>query len=180
VLFPDIWTLPRFQRTYSLRFQVLTAASMMFRVVFWDILPCKMIVDKARRNPPPKDSWYIWPVVISRSHWYHPGLSTRPFQGLNCIHLTSSPDIPLSLLLEPTTHCHWPVPSLSSLSKTGHLGTGLLYKPDPFVLGSLIPDDGGSTHLWNVGRQSFYTAVYPRRQPWTSYSPPWELEISHS
>jgi hypothetical protein len=33
----------------------------------------------------------------------------------------------------------------------------------------LIPDDGGSTHLWNVGRQSFYTAVYPRRQLWTSY-----------
>jgi hypothetical protein len=27
------------------RFQVLTAASMMFRIVFWDILPCKMIVD---------------------------------------------------------------------------------------------------------------------------------------
>jgi hypothetical protein len=31
-------------------------------------------------------------------------------------------------------------------------------------------DDGGSTHLWNVGRQSFYTAVYPRRQLWTSQS----------
>jgi hypothetical protein len=43
---------------------------------------------------------------------------------------------------------------------------------------SIIPDDGGSTHLWNVGRQSFYMAVYPRRQLWTSYSPPWELEIS--
>jgi hypothetical protein len=28
------------------RFQVLTAASMMFRVVFWDVLPCKMIVDR--------------------------------------------------------------------------------------------------------------------------------------
>jgi hypothetical protein len=27
------------------RFQVLTAASMMFRAVFWVILPCKMIVD---------------------------------------------------------------------------------------------------------------------------------------
>jgi hypothetical protein len=27
------------------RFQVLTAASMMFRIVFWDVLPCKMIVD---------------------------------------------------------------------------------------------------------------------------------------
>jgi hypothetical protein len=45
------------------------------------------------------------------------------------------------------------------------------------ILLSLIPDRG-STHLWNVGRQSFYTAVYPRRQLWTSYSPPWELEIS--
>jgi hypothetical protein len=47
------------------------------------------------------------------------------------------------------------------------------------VLPWLIPDDGGSMHLWNVGRQSFYTAVQPRRQLWTSYSPPWELEISH-
>jgi hypothetical protein len=32
---------------YCLRFQVLTAASMMFRIVFWDILPCKMIVDSS-------------------------------------------------------------------------------------------------------------------------------------
>jgi hypothetical protein len=30
----------------SLWFQVLTAASMMFRAVFWVILPCKMIVDR--------------------------------------------------------------------------------------------------------------------------------------
>jgi hypothetical protein len=40
---------------------------------------------------------------------------------------------------------------------------------------NFIPDDGGSTHLWNVGRQLFYTAVHPRRQFWTSYSPLWEL-----
>jgi hypothetical protein len=40
-------------------------------------------------------------------------------------------------------------------------------------------DDGGSTYLWNVGGQSFYKAVHPRRQFWTSYSSPWELEISH-
>jgi hypothetical protein len=32
------------------RFQVLTAASMMLRVVFWDILPCKMIVDRRFRG----------------------------------------------------------------------------------------------------------------------------------
>jgi hypothetical protein len=29
------------------------------------------------------------------------------------------------------------------------------------------PDDGGSTYLWNVGRQLFNTAVHPRRQIWT-------------
>jgi hypothetical protein len=40
------------------------------------------------------------------------------------------------------------------------------------------PDAGGNTYLWNVGRQLFYTAVHPRKQIWTSYSPPWELEIS--
>jgi hypothetical protein len=32
------------------RFQVLTAASMMFRSVFWVILPCKMIVDRRFRG----------------------------------------------------------------------------------------------------------------------------------
>jgi hypothetical protein len=31
-----------------------------------------------------------------------------------------------------------------------------------------------------VDRRLFYTAVHPRRQFWTSYSPPWELEISHA
>jgi hypothetical protein len=44
----------------------------------------------------------------------------------------------------------------------------------------VIPDDGGSTYLWKVGRQLFYTAVHPRRQFWTSYSTPWEVEISQS
>jgi hypothetical protein len=69
-----------------LRFQVLTAASVKFRIVFWDVLPCKIIVD-------------------------------RRFRGT----------------------CGW-----------------------------FIPDDGGSTYLWNIGLQLFYTAVHPRRQFWTS------------
>jgi hypothetical protein len=30
----------------QVRFQVLTAASMKFRIVFWDVLPCKIIVDR--------------------------------------------------------------------------------------------------------------------------------------
>jgi hypothetical protein len=33
--------------TIYVRFQVLTAASMKFRIVFWDILPCKIIVDNS-------------------------------------------------------------------------------------------------------------------------------------
>jgi hypothetical protein len=32
------------------RFQVLTAASMMFRAVFWVVLPCKKIVDRRFRG----------------------------------------------------------------------------------------------------------------------------------
>jgi hypothetical protein len=46
-------------------------------------------------------------------------------------------------------------------------------------LGVVYTDDGGSMHLWNVGRHLIKnTAVHPRRF-WASYSPPWELEISH-
>jgi hypothetical protein len=63
------------------------------------------------------------------------------------------------------------------------------------------PDVGGSTYLWNVSRQLFYALIalmmeaartyeisvdnyftrqfIPRSQIWTSYSPLWELEISH-
>jgi hypothetical protein len=32
------------------RFQVLTAASRKFRIVFWDVLPCKIIVDRRFRG----------------------------------------------------------------------------------------------------------------------------------
>jgi hypothetical protein len=33
------------------------------------------------------------------------------------------------------------------ITKTDNPGPGLLYNLDPFVLVSLIPDDGGSTHF---------------------------------
>jgi hypothetical protein len=32
------------------RFQVLTAVNMKFRFVFWDVLPCKIIVDRRFRG----------------------------------------------------------------------------------------------------------------------------------
>jgi hypothetical protein len=41
---------------------------------------------------------------------------------------------------EPPTHCHWPFPSLSSLTPTVHPGPGLLYNSDIFALGLLIPE----------------------------------------
>jgi hypothetical protein len=34
----------------TVRFQVLTAASMKLRFVFWDVLPCKIIVDRRFRG----------------------------------------------------------------------------------------------------------------------------------
>jgi hypothetical protein len=34
----------------GVRFQVLTAAGMMFRIVFWDVLLCKTIVDRRFRG----------------------------------------------------------------------------------------------------------------------------------
>jgi hypothetical protein len=41
---------PEKKHDNHVRFQVLTAASMMFRVVFWDILSCKMIADRRFRG----------------------------------------------------------------------------------------------------------------------------------
>jgi hypothetical protein len=37
-------------RWHDERFQVLAAASMKFRIVFWDVLPCKIIVDRRFRG----------------------------------------------------------------------------------------------------------------------------------
>jgi hypothetical protein len=51
---------------------------------------------------------------------------------------------------------------------------------DRRLRGKCCLHDQGSTYLWNVGPQLFYAAVHPRRQIWTSYSPPWELKISIS
>jgi hypothetical protein len=39
-----------------MRFQVLAAASMKFRIVFWDVLPCKIIVDLTRQYIPEDNS----------------------------------------------------------------------------------------------------------------------------
>jgi hypothetical protein len=116
-------------------------------------------------------------------------LPLRPLKGLNSIHLTtpltfSSLWTAIPSAIGPATW-HYPtslflllwtahptaiglIPSLSSLIPDWPTQyTGLLYNHVPFVLGSLIPDDGGSTYLWNVGQQLFYTAVHPRRWFWT-------------
>jgi hypothetical protein len=47
------------------------------------------------------------------------------------------------------TKVAWGFPATPSASKDvlSHVKRGILYNLDPFVLGSLIPDDGGSTHL---------------------------------
>jgi hypothetical protein len=47
-------------KTYFVRFQVLTAASMKFRIDFWDVLLCKIIVDRCFRDD--GCSTYLWNV----------------------------------------------------------------------------------------------------------------------
>jgi hypothetical protein len=41
------------------------------------------------------------------------------------------------------------------------------------------PDDGGSTHLWNVSRHRYENTAVHSKRLWTSYSLPWEPEILH-
>jgi len=98
--------------------------------------------------------WSAIPSAIGLATWHPTSLSrcTSLFLLLWTAHPTAIGLIPSLSSLIPD----WPTQS-----------TGLLYNRGPFALGSLIPDDGGSTYLWNVGRQLFYTAVHPRRQFWT-------------
>jgi hypothetical protein len=104
-------------------------------------------------------------------------LPPRPCKGPNSIpphsHTTLSTAHPSAI--RPLPHPSLAIPHWSARS------TWLLYNQLPFRARlTHRPDDGGSTHLWNVGRHRFdYTAVYPRRL-WISYSLPWEPEISHS
>jgi hypothetical protein len=44
------WVASHWTSSYCVRFQVLTVASMKFRIVFWDVLPCKIIVDQRFRR----------------------------------------------------------------------------------------------------------------------------------
>jgi hypothetical protein len=124
------------------RFQVLTAASMMFRIVFWELFHCFncFICPSQDNSAPPLDPSslpdHIGTIPVSTE-----ALLRAELHPLYII-------LPHSFFyFEPPTHCHWPFPSLSFLTPTGHPGPGLLYNRDPFVLGSLIPDDGGSMHL---------------------------------
>jgi hypothetical protein len=43
---------------YNVRFQVLTAASMMFKAVFWVVLPCKMILHGSATQKTALNVWY--------------------------------------------------------------------------------------------------------------------------
>jgi hypothetical protein len=42
--------IPEDKSTTYVKFQVLTAASMMFRIGFWNVLPCKIIIDRRFRG----------------------------------------------------------------------------------------------------------------------------------
>jgi hypothetical protein len=57
---------------HCVRFQVLTAASMKFRIVFWDVLPCKIIVDRRFRGTCclPHQRWLFYTAVHPRRQFW--------------------------------------------------------------------------------------------------------------
>jgi hypothetical protein len=57
----------------NVRFQVLTAANMMFRIVFWDVLPCKIIVDRRFRGTYclHHQGWRKKWISIAKTSTYH-------------------------------------------------------------------------------------------------------------
>jgi hypothetical protein len=104
---------------------------MMFRAVFWVVLPCKMIVDRllsfsGKLSPPPNPS--PLPDNIDAIPIFNEALSRAKLYPLHILCRYTC----LSLLLPPPAHCHWPVPSLSSPTTTDHLVTRRLYKPRSF------------------------------------------------
>jgi hypothetical protein len=101
IIVSSMINIPMVNRDWLYRWNHLIIPTMMFRAVFWVVLPCKIII-------------------------------YRRVRGAYCLH-----------------HQGWWSYSPPWELEISHIPT-------------IIPDDGGSTHLWNVGRQSFYTAIHPR------------------
>jgi hypothetical protein len=73
------------------------------------------------------------------------------------------------------------IPSPSSPTTTDHLITRHLYKPRSFCRSAYSSLMMEAVRTSETSVDNHFTWQYnPRRQLWTSYSPPWELEISHS
>jgi hypothetical protein len=111
---------------------------MMFRVVFWDILPCKMIDNSVLRQ-----TRRHFPITLIPSRSFNEALPRAKLHPLHILSRYTS----LSLLLHhpPAAIGRFPAYRLSPRLATPALDTYI--NLDPFVLGLLIPDDGGSTHL---------------------------------
>jgi hypothetical protein len=193
------------------RFHVLTAASMKFRFVFWDVLPCKIIVDRRFRNtcclhhqsvegPYDGGSTYIWNV--GRQLFY---TAVHPRRQIWSLYLLFWLIRLLPIVTEECTEI-WFSPSSSSFP--GQWGFWEVFQSEKGFRRwkSLKNTTLDSSHyvLWLIlillfrsvfwvvlpckmivdrrfrGAYCLHTAVQPRRQLWTSYSPPWELEISQS
>jgi hypothetical protein len=86
-----------------MRFQVLTAASMKFRIVFWDVLPCKIIVDNyITRQYIPEDNSERYEFKLSLCPdrlWGPPSLLYSGYRG-------SFPGLKRSPGMTLTTHPH--------------------------------------------------------------------------
>jgi hypothetical protein len=95
-----------------MRFQVLTAANMKFRFVFWDVLPCKIIVDRRFRGtcclhhqgdecPDDGGSMYVWRRLIIILHG-----STPRRQICTIIWLCPATEISITFITQCKTKMH--------------------------------------------------------------------------
>jgi hypothetical protein len=115
---------------------IQTTAILKFRFVFWDVLPCKIIVYRRFRGT---CCLHHQGDVFDDSN---PFGSRKPIASAHCP----------SAMTTPRYH-----PPLSTIPSTPRLPRG-----STVVLFTHRADDGGSMYLWNVGWQLFYTAVHPR------------------
>jgi hypothetical protein len=154
------------------------------------ICSCKPLIHslKIRRNPLPrsklppycpqdKSRSPLGPSLLAHTYWHHSVSHRGPAKGRFIFYLT--PTLHLSLFYRVLP----PPPAKQCI----HL---IVYR-HPFPIGQskfpwtadssfrarLIhrPDDGGSTHLWNVGLlQRDYTALHPTRLETPNRTEPWD------
>jgi hypothetical protein len=171
------------------RFQVLTVASMKV-TVFWDVAPCSLLEVYRRFKGA---SWSrFFPLTLSSLHVFDNSFNFESHISLPPPRIFLILHLPILIVFHRLlpwfclfTHPHGQAaicpsstgsPALTRSPPSARATYRRLPCLKPLNRGRLTyrPDDGGSKHLWNVGKLiPVYKAQHPGRQP-SSYTPPWQ------